>query len=232
MRKIKKSVKIIISLVCVLAVAIVGIVTAILVTNARKNKGDNPPSVPAYALTDSQKKLGDEISDYVSTSVTSGKLQPVEFSSALSSLVDVSDISYLDKSVAVTKTGQYSYSAYVLDAEGTPSDLLDVIDSKGFVRSGYTNATINFANNGHFSIFYTYSDVDAIRIVCSVENGEVVLNKLFELNKQGGSWYLGNDLFKFAFDKNYFVVMLREGTEYKYKFFEYLSDYSDYDGFE
>ena len=50
MRKIKKSAKIIISLACVLAVAIVGIVTAVLIVNSKKGKGKNPPNIPAIVL--------------------------------------------------------------------------------------------------------------------------------------------------------------------------------------
>lgn len=234
MRKLKKSVKIIISLACVFAVAVVGVVTAILVANSRKDKGDNSPSVPAYALTSSQKELGKEIGGMVSTAISDKKLQPVEYSSSLSNVLEVSKISYLDKNVAWSRSpsNQYSYTAYALDAEGNPSELLQLIKTKNLVRNDYISANIDYAGKNHFSILYTYAGDEMARIVCTVENNNVVLNKVFNLSYNGSYTEFDGNRFKFAFDSEYFVVMLNNGGVYNYEFFDYLSDYTDYESFK
>ncbi len=232
MRKIKKSVKIIISLACVLAVAVAGVVTAVLINNSRKNKGKNPPSVPAYALTASQKELGREIISSVSTAISNKKLQPVEYSSSLSDVLSVSKISHLDKNVAWSKVSQYSFNAYVLDSEGNPSELLQFIKNKGLVRDDYIRANIDFASKNHFSVLYTYSQNEFVRIVCSVENGDVVLHKSFELIQEGAYARFNNDLFWFAFDGEFFVAMLKNDGVYHYEMFDYLSDYTNYESFK
>ena len=231
MRKIKKSIKIIISMACVLAVAVAGVVTAILVTNSRKNRGENPPATPAYALTVSQKELGKEISDAVSTSVSDKKLKPVEYSPALASVLDVSQISYLDGQVAWYGE-QMNYKAFVLDSEGDPSGLLDLIKTKNFVSQGYISETIEFAGKNHFVVRYKYSDTSFKKLICSVENHDVVLNKLVEYEKRDGNFFIGENSYTDAFADDYFVLMEKFNEEYNYVFYEYLTDYSNYDAFK
>lgn len=235
MRKIKKSAKIIISLACVLAVAIVGVVTAVLITNARRNRGKNPPSIPAYALTASQKELGSEIGGMISTAVSDKKLQPVKYSSSLASKLDVSKISYLDKNVVWSlinpSQSNFEYKAFVLDAEGNPSELLQFIEDEGLVVPGGT-PQITFAAKNHFAVYYRYTASDATLCIFTVENGDVVLNKSFALTEDNYETYLGEDLFSIVFDSEFFVVLLKTNGVYYYEFFDYLSDYTNYQSFK
>ena len=120
MRKMKKSLKIIISLACVFAVAIASVVTAVVLHKRKKNEGGNNPSAPAYALTASQIELGKEINGVTSTSISATKLQPLKYSEKLDAVLDIDKISYLDKSIAWSTDGFGGFSAYILDREGNP----------------------------------------------------------------------------------------------------------------
>ena len=232
MRKMKKSLKIIISLVCVFAVAAASVITAVVLHKRKNDNGGNIPNPPAYALTESQIELGKEISQVTSTSVSANKLQPLKYSEKLDAVLDVDKISYLDKSVAWSTDGFGGYTAYVFDSEGNPVDLLTKTNEMDLVRDGYYDSEIDFMGKNHFSVLYKYSATDLVRIVCSVENGAVVLNKSFTLVEQNGVSKLNGDIFRIALDNDYFVVMTETSSVYEYEFFDYIADYSEYESFK
>ncbi len=228
MRKIKKSSKIIISLICVLAVAVVGVVTGILIGKSRKKS--DPPLAPAYVLTTAQKDLGKEINGTMATLVSSSKLYPLEYSSKLEDVgLDISKVSYLDQFVAWSKTQQADrsvYIAYILDDAGNPTSLLDRIIEKEFVEDYQGTPRIVFAGKNHFAVNYPMTEQTGSYVMCTVQDGDVVLNKIINYD-------MNSNHFRIAFDADYFVVFHqpKTDTEFKYEFFEYLTDYSDYEPF-
>ena len=232
MRKMKKSLKIIITLVCVFAVAIASTVTAIIIHKNRKDKGDpTNPSTPSYALTASQIELGLEISGITASQVSANKLQPVEYSSKLDSVLTVDKISYLDESIAWSEPEQKRYVAYLLDSEGNPHELLTKVNDMNFATSGYYSSIIHFMGKNHFVVLYSYSNDEYEVVICSVEDHTIKLNKKYSIKDDGNYSRIGEEIFKSAFADDFFVITNEINSKYVYEFYDYLTDYSKYEPF-
>lgn len=240
MKKLKKSMKIIISLASVFLVAVAAIVTVILVTKKRNNPPDEPaPAV--YALTDSQKKLVNEIKTKNSTSISSAKFDVVKYSDTLP--ISASDVKYFDssfiwKSENVIKTGNegniteayIEYEAYVLNAAGESTEFLQFLYNKNIITETQKNNTLNSTSYDDREViitdivknhvqFYVFNADSVDCYVATIKNHDISIDTKFScqnINESNVKIYgLGYD---------FYVLLKKIDEKYFFKFYIYGSN--------
>lgn len=261
MKRIRKSMKILITLLAVFAVAVAGVVTTILINNSKgKKPGDDGSS--GYALTASQKLLVSEINNKLSTSVSKNKVDLISFSQ---SIFDIDDVDYFDESIIWSydnikgAIGNYSeaYDVYILDEAGQPTEFLTCLNSSNLTKPVSENIVVGDKYNGH-TINYPYiyrveknhvvlcnryteavagtSGYRTIQEYCiySVENHEIKYNATFEcvVDDSGNLSSRDGDKFRIVFGGEFFAVLRKSSGDYNYECFEYLTNYSNYEPYK
>lgn len=219
MKKIKNSLKVIISLISVFVVAVAAVVTVVILNNKRKG-GDDDDNLPSYALTAGQKLLVGEINAEAGSAVSSSKHVVYELSSLYTGL-DVNSVQYFDESVFWTNPGNASVSAFMFNSEtdraytALSSKVMDLDEFKTYEEGGYSVGVVNAVKN-HFQLKFTKTGAENVFAVVSVENYQVIFNKM-------GSVYLADD---------FFVLPVEDNGDCYFEFYEYLNSYDNYTPFK
>lgn len=226
MKKIKNSLKVIISLISVFVVAVAAVVTVVIVNNKRKG-GDNDDNLPSYALTAGQKLLVGEINAEAGSAVSSSKHVVYELSSLYSSIGatdwDINSVQYFDESVFWASGGS-SIGAYMFNPATSATDrgyseletkIMNMNEFRTYDEGGYTVSIIDAAKN-HFQLKFEKTGSEDVFAVVSVENYQVILHKM-------KSVYLADD---------FFVLPVNDNGDCYYEFYEYLSSYDNYTPFK
>lgn len=223
MKKIKNSLKVIISLISVFVVAVAAVVTVVIVNNKRKG-GKDDDNLPSYALTAGQKLLVGEINAEASSAVSSSKHVVYELSSLYSSIGttgwDINSVQYFDESVFWAAAGS-SIDAYMFNSAtdrgcvSLETKILNMNEFKTYEEGGYSLSIIS-ADKNHFQLMFEKTGSESVFAVVSVENYQVIMHKM-------ESVYLADD---------FFVLPVNDSGDYYYEFYEYLNSYDNYTPFK
>ena len=237
MKRIKNSIKALVTLICVFVVVVASVVTVIIINNRKPGGGDDPAN-PAYALTDDQKKLASEISAGSKNFVSKNQKGYIKYDNAS---ISVDEVSYFDDSVIWRGDGNEApYYILVLNEDGSPTGLAEKIVEQGIVEIGYSASKILYAAKNHFVVVFGYADNSRIVVICTVKNHKVVTNKVYNLvwkEDDSVTVWKNDDLenaeeYFAIYGEEYFVLLLRDefGDSY-FNFYEYLDNYDGYKPF-
>lgn len=235
MKRIRNSLKVIISLVSVFVVAVATIVTVILVNN--KRKPDDEPASPSFMLTNEQKLLVNEINAGVNSSVSAEKQSVFEYSSKFDDDdMSIDAVSYFNDSVWWSGADQSNIVAYVFKSESA-NDYMPLASKLASMSefSSYENPKIIRAVKNHFLVKFENGS-SLVYVFVTVDNYVVTVNKVFDnvtLNLDENVLKRDEKDFKFFLGEFYFVILSydAEGNAY-YEFFEYKDNYDDYESFK
>lgn len=239
MKRIKKSIKIVIALSCVFLLAVVGVVTALIVNNSDENNPNNPES--GYVLTAGQKLLVSEINSNVNTAVSNSHGELVDYTFEC---ISAGDVEFFNDSIVWSGSSQKGYKAYFVDSLGTEyefiekfiSDKLGVFKTDNSITTSADNLddfeicyiTNNFVVlNYHPSISGSYENY--FIFVC-VENHQMNVVKSIKYIDNGGAFVDGH-IFSIAFGDEFFAYLTFDNG-FRYEFFEYKNSYENYDSYK
>lgn len=235
MKRIRNSLKVIISLVSVFVVAVATIVTVILVNNKRKS--DDEPASPSFMLTNEQKLLVNEINAGVNSSVSAGKQSIFEYSSKFDEDdMSIDSATYFNDSVWWSGADQSNIVAYVFKSESA-NDYMPLASKLASMSefSSYENPKIIRAVKNHFLVKFKNGS-SLVYAFVTVDNYVVTVNKIFDnvtLDLDENVLKRDEKDFKFFLGEFYFVILSydAEGNAY-YEFFEYKDNYDGYESFK
>lgn len=227
MKKLKKSMKIIISLVCVFLVAVAAVVTVVLVTK-KKDKSPDDPTPSVYALTDTQKKLVDEINLANSTMVSSSKLNVVKIDTDnLPEGVSVETLNYFDDSIAWSGSdGSYVIYVNIFDETSQTyvwKSLEDVLQVKNIIDGTPSFEHIQVCEN--HVLFGNKIDVNNYDwYVLTIKNHDVTIEKQlrWSTNTSISTFHL------FLIGDDFYVNLEEEAEKYYFRFYLYGSNVVKY----
>lgn len=224
MKKIKKSLKLIIALSCVALVAIATVVT-VLIVNHNRRKGD--PTGSEVLLTAEQKLLLAEINKTANSAVSSSMLETLEISD--DELDTLRHYTYFDANTCWTNYNP-GYDVMVYFKEGESKELKSLFDrmsDKGIIGSVESFEVLQ-AHKNHFLVLVTYLSARQEVIVCSAENLDITVHKRYDVVSSESDCTHNGDKFRIISSDNYFAVLLKTEETYNYEFYKFLSDYSNY----
>lgn len=240
MRKLKKSLKLIITLLSVFVVSVATVVAVVVTSNLRK-KGDDSDKNPSYALTAEQKALVAEIGAGAGMNVSSGKKSAVLYSSKYSSIKEnPSDWKYFDDSVAYYSYGTSSnptYVVYVFDENDNRKSLQEAIKDKCEL-SGVSDdkITIDSVVNNHFVVCIETGENAYSYVVCTVKNHDVSINTKIDGVASDDSLKFNGSKFACKIQEKFFMLLIDRNdgvgqSNLGFEFYEYLDSYEDYSAF-
>lgn len=246
MKRIRNSLKVIISLVSVFVVAVATIMTVILVNNKRKPEDET--NLTSYMLTSEQKLLVNEINASVNSSVSAGKQSIFEYSSKFDEDdMNIDAVTYFNDSVWWSFNADPSSDdperadlerivAYVFNSasDNSYSTLISKI-SEMEQFSSYENPKLIRAVKNHFLVKFESGSSLTYAFV-TVDNYVVTVNKVFDnvtLDVSENVLKRDGKNFKFFLGEFYFVVLSYDAEDNAYyEFFEYKDNYDGYESFK
>lgn len=228
MKKLKKSMKIIISLVCVFLVAVAAVVTVVLVTK-KKDKSPEDPTPSAYALTDAQKKLVDEINLTNSTMVSSSKLDVTKIdTSSLPDAAGVEDWGYFDDSIAWSESGG-SYNIYVniFDSDSQAyvwKSFEEVLQLKSIITGTPNLELIQICEN-HIRFGNKIDDNNYDWYILTIKNHDVFTEKHLQWSSTDASI---STFHLFLIGDDFYANVEEDNEKYYFRFYLYGSDVVKY----
>ena len=222
MKRLRKSMKIILSLVAVAVVSVVAVVT-VIVTNYQKNKSRNNTSVDTgYHLTAAQKAVANAVAQKNKNIISRNKTSAVAYDYAGA---NVEDIDYIGDTYFYTN----DKTIFFFGDNNEIKSVFEILVEQNIIQAGYTTAVVNDIFDKHFDFFVEYSSGDAIIGLASIENNSVLIHKTFELERSGDNLLLDGNEFSYCNGNQFFAALIKTGTQYNFELFEYLSDYIGYE---
>lgn len=226
MKKLKKSMKLIISLVCVFLVAVTAVVTVVLVTKKRDDSPDDPTPA-AYALTETQKLLVDEINKTNSTYISSAKLDATKIdTNKLPTGVSVETLNYFDDSI-VWSGSDDSYDVRVSVYDETSETyvwktLSEFLQAKNIVTTG----SIDYIKpcNNHILLAVSIDGDNSDWYVLTIANHDVTVEKKLKWSNDASL----NAYHNLEIGDDFYVNLEKNGDKYAFKFYLYGSSVVKY----
>lgn len=235
MKRIKKSMKILITLSCVFLLAVAGVVTAIVVNNSKSKKpGDNPES--GYVLTAGQKLLVSEINSAAASEVSSSHKDVLEYTH---SSIPVDKVEYFNDSILWTSeekfisfsSSEITYSAYVIAENGSEEEFLAKFKASNLISDENYTAKIISASKNFVVLDVVLTGGEKQIVLTCVQNHEIKIAKTISYSiADNGTLQKNGKKFAYAFSENFFVY-LDYNDGFSYKLFEYKSNYDNYTEF-
>ena len=239
MKRLRNSTKAIIIGIIVAVFAVTGVVTAIILNN-RKNPAVPPvtPQEPgqnisySYALTEQQKDLILDINADCRNDIAEekGTVIPVSRSLLASAGIVPSDVVFFDGKYCITFYNNV-YSAYVLRS-GSFVSVQRALADDSLIFSDISKVKIEMYKENFLFISQEYNDasVDYVDYMVVSLGENLTVPKKYHADNSGTLPKVDGVSFNIMYFKDFFLTMEIEDSEVVVSAFEFVEDYSTYEG--